>query len=232
MTYNIKAYMQERSVILEPLSPTREWFEQSGGKMAYRCYPLSSANTIGWGIAFPDDISFIWDGERWDFINHVKILSGEKWFRVQDNGTIAFMPYFSLATDEDVTILINPVPNQFSDEWATISMTFSTGFYHDNIATGAHIMKANKIITIPAGTPVAAIIPYSLTKLKDTAIECFDWDEKDFSVYNDDYSRELAKYQHSEDFADFYRKGVNHKNEVIGYHEAKKLNLKTIDREK
>lgn len=232
MSYTIKAYMQDDSVLLEPLSFKREWFDKTLGKMAYVCMPLSSANPIGWGIAFQEDISFIWDGHPYDLPKHVKILSGEKYIRVQENGTLAIQPYFSLSTDQNITMLLNPVPNQFSDEWATISLTFSTGFYHDTITPAITILKPNKIITIKAGTPVAAMLPISLSALNNSKMELYDWDEKDFSVYNQDYSDALAASQYSTEFVNFYRRAFNHKNEKIGKHEVKKLNLTTVKMEK
>ena len=87
MSYLIKAYMEDKSVILEPLKVKRKWFDESNNKIAYRCLSIASANVIGWGLAFPEDISFIWDGETSDFKNHVKILSGEKYICAADNGT-------------------------------------------------------------------------------------------------------------------------------------------------
>lgn len=228
MSYTIKAYMQDDSVLLEPLSFRREWFDKTLGKMAYLCLPLSSANPIGWGIAFQKDISFIWDGEFENFSEHVKILSGEEYIRVQKNRTLAIQPYFSLSTDQNITMLLNPVPNQFSDEWATISLTFSTGFYHDAIIPAITILKANKVITIKAGTPVAAMLPVSLSELNNSKMELYSWDEKDFSVYNQDYTDALATSEYLGKPVNLYRRGFNHKNEKIGKHEIKLLKLKTV----
>ena len=228
MSYTIKAYMQDDSVLLEPLSFRREWFDKTLGKIAYVCLPLSSANPIGWGIAFQKDISFIWDGEFENFSEHVKILSGEEYIRVQKNRTLAILPYFSLSTDQNITMLLNPVPNQFSDEWATISLTFSTGFYHDAIIPAITILKANKVITIKAGTPVAAMLPVSLSELNNSKMEMYSWDEKDFSVYNQDYTDALATSEYTQKPVNLYRRGFNHKNEKNGEHEVKLLKLKTV----
>lgn len=228
MSYEIKAYKYDKEVMTNPLSIKREWFDNSPGKTAYKCLPISSANVVGWGISFPEDISFIWDGQREDFANHVKKISGEKYFRPQDNGTIAFLTDFCIETEENVSIMIMPVPNQFSDSWATISATFSTSFYRDNIQPGIVILKSNEIITIKAGTPIAAFIPISFSQLDNSTLEVKDWDEKDFSNYNDDYADAMGYSMSSLDLAGFYRNAVNHKKEKIGKHEVTYLNLKTI----
>jgi hypothetical protein len=223
--------MEDKSVILEPLKLKRKWFDESSNKMAYRCLSIASANVIGWGLAFPENISFIWDGETSDFQNHVKILSGEKYIRVADNGTIAFNTYFSLSTDKHVTIMVGPVPNQFFESWSTVSATFSTSFYLDHIQAAIVLLKANEIITIKAGTPIAAIIPISLTELNNSKIEVFDYSKKDFTNYNHEYSKCLQNSQKSTKLLNFYKNATNHKNKKIGDHEVKYLNLKTVDGE-
>ena len=231
MSYLIKAYMEDKSVILEPLKVKRKWFDESNNKIAYRCLSIASANVIGWGLAFPEDISFIWDGETSDFKNHVKIFSGEKYICAADNGTISFNTYFSLSTDKHVTIMVSPVPNQFFESWSTVSATFSTSFYLDHIQAAIVLLKANEIITIKAGTPIAAIIPISLTELNNSKIEVFDYSKKDFTNYNDEYSKCLKNSQKSTKLLNFYKNATNHKNKKIGDHEVKYLNLKTVDGE-
>ena len=229
MSYKIKAYMQEESAKLEPLSIKRDFFDKSDNKTAYKCLPISSANVVGWGVSFPEDISFIWDGELDNFIDHVEILSGKNYAVVMENKTISFSTYFSLSTDKNVSVLVMPVSNQFSDEWATVSAVFSTSFYHDTIQPAITILKPNQIITIKAGTPIAAILPISLSSLNDSVVERFDWKEKDFSVYNEDYSNAMKISQSADNLVNFYRNGWNHKKEKIGEHEVKYLNLKTVD---
>jgi hypothetical protein len=231
MSYTIKSYMQEDAAILQPLSVKRDFFDKSDNKSAYKCLPISSANVVGWGISFPEDISFIWGGELENFTQHVKILSGEDYVTVMENKTISFNTYFSLSTEKGVSTFIMPVPNQFSQEWATVSAIFSTSFYHDTIQPAITILQPNKIITIEAGTPVATILPISLSELNGSIVKQFNWNKKDFSVYNEDYSKAIKDSQSAEGLFNFYRNGWNHKKEKIGSHEVKYLDLKTIDGE-
>lgn len=232
MAYSINAYMDDRSVIIEPLSTKRDFFDKSSHKSAYKCLPISSANLVGWGISFSEDISFIWDGEDKNFQEHVKIIFGSQYIDVADNGTISFNTKFSLKTEDQVSIFITPVPNQFSDSWSVISATLSTSFYHDAIRFGVKILKPNELITIPANTPVASILPISFTELNDSVINIFDWSERDFSVYNENYAKAMEDSRYAPELAGFYRNAWNHKKEKIGEHEVKYLNLKTIEGKK
>ena len=65
--------------IIEPLSIKREWMDNTFDAHAYKCFPVGLTNQLGWGISFPEDISFIWDGINNADPNHIKILSGEKY---------------------------------------------------------------------------------------------------------------------------------------------------------
>ena len=52
---------QTRSKI-EQTKVKRDWMDDTLDAHAYKCFPVSMANTIGWSISFLDDIEFIWDG--------------------------------------------------------------------------------------------------------------------------------------------------------------------------
>jgi len=49
---------------LIPASPKREWMDNSNTKYAYRCLPLSIANSYGWDIISPVDFTVQWDGRQ------------------------------------------------------------------------------------------------------------------------------------------------------------------------
>ncbi len=231
MPYKIKAYIMDSSVKIEQLSIKREFFDNFPGKTPYRCLPISSANTVGWGVSFSEDISFIWDGETNNFVNHVKILSGERYIEPRANQTITFRSGFALKTDENITILVTPVPNQFSYSWDVISFTLSTSFYRNQLEPAITILKPNEIITIKAGTPVFRILPISLSELNESIIELNKWENADFSVYNKEYTDEMKKYSNGPELHNFYRNATDHKGNSVGNHEVKFLNLKTIVKE-
>jgi hypothetical protein len=218
--------MKEDGSTIKPLTNKRDFFDNSSDKSAYKCLPITSASVVGWGVSFPEDISFIWDGETDNFPDHVKILSGKKYVEASTNKTLILYSGFAIETDENITTLITPVPNQFTDEWATVSLALSTSFYRSMINFGIVVLKANKVITIKAGTLIANILPVSLSELNNSEVEVYDWQMRDSSVYNDEYSnviKENSKLRNV--LSNFYRNAVNHKKEKIGNHEVKFLNL-------
>jgi hypothetical protein len=81
---------------------------------AYNCFPITLTNGLGWGISFPEDISFIWDGVFDSTSEHIKILSGEKYVSTsRGQATVSFDTGLLFRTDEDTSLLTMPVPNQF-----------------------------------------------------------------------------------------------------------------------
>jgi Family of unknown function (DUF6065) len=232
MPNNIKVYMMDSSVNIEQLKIQRDFFDNFLGETSYKCLPISFANTVGWGISFPEDISFIWDGEEENFVDHVKVLSGEKYFEVRPNKTITFRTGMAIETDENLTTLVTPVPNQFNDGWEVISNVISTSFYRNQLELAIVVLKSNEIITIKANTPIFRILPISLSELNNSSVEVFEWKDKDDSVYNDEYTDEIKKYSEGPKLHNFYKNATNHKGEKIGSHEVDFLNLKTIFRRK
>src|SRR5580692_10244089 len=47
---------------LRPASPERSWMDMSSDRFAYRCIPLSIANSSGWEIALPFGFEAVWYG--------------------------------------------------------------------------------------------------------------------------------------------------------------------------
>jgi len=62
---------------LDQLPLQRDWMDTTFDRHAYQCFPVSLSNRLGWGISYPEDITFIWDGVNDSTDKHVKVLSGE-----------------------------------------------------------------------------------------------------------------------------------------------------------
>ena len=114
----IRAEIEKDSgVKLEPLSIKRKWMDEVSNAHAYNCFPVSLTNGLGWGISFPEDIVFIWDGIDTDKEEgHVKVIKGNKY--VNENrrsATLSLNTFIKFVTDKDITLLTMPVPNLFLD---------------------------------------------------------------------------------------------------------------------
>lgn len=216
---------------IEQISATRPWMDESFDKHAYMCFPMALTNRLGWGISFPEDIVFIWDGIDDTTPNHVKVLKGEQYASPKrGNATLSFESGLIIKTDEDVTMLTMPVPNQFIAGTQCFTTLISTSFYMPEFPLAWKITKANEEITIPAGTPVASILPISLTQLQNDFVMEIDEEPVDHT-----YWEEVKKYGDAAqeknavgDWSKMYRDAVDYNGQEIGRHETKSIKLKTV----
>lgn len=61
----LKAHVLEgHELRIRPASVERPWMDEAGERFAYRCLPLTIANTHGWELLTPTAFSATWDGQN------------------------------------------------------------------------------------------------------------------------------------------------------------------------
>lgn len=215
---------------IEQVPGKREWMDESAAHHAYQCFPITLANTLGWAISFPEDISFIWDGVCDTTPSHVKILEGNKYCSTgRGNATISFHTYLTFKTDENITTLIMPVPNQFNENAQCYTTLISTSFYKSMLPIAWRITKPNVEIKIPAGYPVAVVVPISLTDLQNFEVTV-KRDPKIIKEYDIEIQENLRYWEKQQKLGKFnhlYRNATNSREESVGRHETKSIRLRT-----
>jgi hypothetical protein len=211
---------------IEQLSVKRKWMDDTFDAHAYHCYPVSMANSVGWTLSFPADISFIWDGGQGK--DSVKILEGNEYvYTGRENATLSFYTGLIFQTDENYSLFMYNPQNYFKEEWESMSAVISTSFFRNELPVAIRVKKSNEKITIKAGEPVIAFIPISLTNLQNMQLEFFNGavskERLDKAKSYGDKSQELNK---SGQWTDFYRNAIDEKENKIGNHEVKVLRLK------
>jgi hypothetical protein len=216
---------------ISPMSIKRDWMDETSENHAYRCFPVTQANVVGYSLSCIEDIEFEWDGINDQTPDHVKIFNPERAYSGRGQSSISMDTGLIFRTDEDVSIIaINPV-NYFSDEFETMSYAISTSFYDNPFPLALKARAANKKITIKAGTPVATIIPISLTQLNNTVIKIVDYKDEDRKRVeaNISYGEAAQALNSAGEWTDWYRNAVNEKQESLGSHEVKTLKLSVDD---
>jgi hypothetical protein len=216
---------------IEPMSIKRDWMDLTSENHAYRCFPVTQSNVIGWYLSCSEDIIFTWDGINDQTDQHVKITSPSGSYSGRGQSSISLNTSLVFRTDPDVSIwTIHPV-NYFNDDFETMSSVISTSFYDNPLPLALKAKKANVETIIKAGTPIATIIPISLTHLNNTSIEIVEYKDEDRSRTNSNIAYgEAAQVLHSSgNWTDWYRNAVNEKNESVGSHEVKTLKLYVKD---
>jgi len=228
----IKCYKKTQITLdIAPMSIKRDWMDETPQGHAYRCHPVTSANVIGWNISCPIDVSFIWNGINDTSANNVTILEGEQFTQTgRGQSTVSFNTRFMLRTDSHMSVLtINP-QNYFNPDIEVVSSLISTSFLDTDFPLAIKCKTANKKIVIKAGTPIATIIPISLTSLQNESVEMFNFEPtQEYFEKLRSYGEAAQKINQSGEWTDWYRNAVNEKGETIGSHEVKNLKLSVID---
>ena len=224
---------QDSAINLSPMSIKRDWMDLTDEKHAYRCFPVTQANMVGWNLFSDKDIEFIWNGITSTSSENVQILNGKEFsYTGRGQSTISFNTGLTFKTDENISLLtINPV-NYFNDDFETMSSVVSTSWMDNDFPLAIRARSANKNILIKAGTPLATIIPVSLTQMDNTSIEIVDYIDIDNKRQeaNKSYGDAAQKMNKSGKWTDWYRDAINEKGESLGKHETKVLRLSVIDK--
>lgn len=226
--YEIDVYaVTDNPGILAPLPINRKWMDDLPFEGVYRCFPMGLANQMGYGISFPEDISFEWNGTYDGEKGGIKVYSGHRWIHKHRGwATLAISTGLKFRTPQDVSMLAYPIPNEFYDGFQVYTALLSTSFFKGAWEITLRITEPNKIITIPANTPIGAIMPISLgalngstITLKETTQEVlFDFPTmKQIKTVDDNTKHGRG--------TGLYRKGVDHNGVKYGEHEVSKIDL-------
>lgn len=220
---------------LDQIQMKRDWMDLTFDRHAYHCFPMSLANRLGWGISFPEDITFIWDGINDSTPDHVKVLSGEKYVHSnRGNRTISFNTGIHFHTDKNLSLLTMPVPNQFIPGAQCITTVVSTSVLETDFPIAWMITVPNIEITIPAGTPIAAILPISLKDIQSYDVVVKNempaiWRTKEWGERMSGRSEASMARNSVGDWTHFYRDAIDHTGESVGEHESKKIVMKVTN---
>lgn len=216
---------------IEQTRVQRDWMDNTIDRHAYKCFPVSLVNSIGFSISFLDDIEFVWDGISDTSPNHVKILQGKELCSTdRGNATISFHSDMIFKTDKNVSMLSIVPPNFFIDGAMPFTSLMSTSFYDETLPIAWRITRPNTNILIPAGTPVITLIPISLGELSNFELNVYDKEENpEEYIKKENKMKEWKRITDMGKWTNFYRDAVDYQGNKIGEHEVKSLVLKVND---
>ena len=215
-----KANHEKKAAKIRPLTIRRDWMY----KDTYNCHPINFANTLGYGVYFEDDISFIWDGNRAH--GAVPILGKEHVWYGRGEGTVSFVTNLIIKTDENTSLLTMPVPNEFIDGANVISTVLSTSLFTGVFSVVWKLEKPDTEYFIPAGTNIACILPVSIAQFQNSTINMIEG-QAPFERIQDSpsYIAALAELNNQGIRPRMYKKGIDHNGNIIGKHEVDELIL-------
>jgi len=218
---------------LSQLTMKRDWMDKTFDGHAYRCFPLSLANQIGWGFSFPEDITVIWDGNDSEQGDHIKVLNGHRYVDVKrGTATLTINIGWFFKTEQDVSLLFYSPPNLVIDGATALTNIISTSFWDSPIPVSWKITRPNVEITFKANEPIIAMMPISLSGLNNSTLYLNDniYVVNEYHQKLHDYAKVIIENNQIPKWSDFYRNATDQFGNSIGSHEVKKIKLYTEDK--
>ena len=234
--YNISVEKMHGALFdVAPMSIKRDWMDSTSEGHAYRCFPVTQSNVVGWSLFCNQDIEFLWNGINDQSPDTVEIITApDGAYSGRGQSSVSFHTGLIFRTDENVSLFtINPV-NYFNEDFETMSNLISTSFYDNPLPLAIKSKTPNKKVVIKSGTPLATIIPISLSDLNNTSIDVVEYKDEDRSRINSNmaYGEAAQVVNSSGQWTDWYRDAVDENGESKGSHEVKVLRLSVTDNTK
>ena len=223
--YNVDVYthrVTQPKAKLRTLSVNRDWMHP----MTYNCSPVTLVNMFGYGVYFDQDVSFVWDGDR---ATPARALAGQDFiWEGRGEGTVSFTTGLVFKTDENVSMMTLPVPNEYIHGCTVVSTVLSTSFFTGDypIVLKIHDEMIGKEITIPAGTNIACIVPISVSQFQGTKITMHESVSPITSIHdNIEYLKALDVLNKQGIRPRWYKKAIDHLGNKIGNHEIDRFDF-------
>jgi len=112
-------YMEAAPQII-PGNPERAWMDEFQSRFPYRCLPLTMANSTGWEILSPTDITISWNGGKaqsdvlitYDNADDNRFHFAESHF---SHGVVTFYTGYLFRTPPNVALWVGGAPNHIKD---------------------------------------------------------------------------------------------------------------------
>lgn len=153
--------------------------DSTPGKYAYRCIPLSSANTMGWEILNPVDVELRWSGKDDGDQIDVKAAANDPFAPHPHfgSGTVTWYLPFLFRTPPEYGLMITGPANHDKQYITPLDAFVRTDWIPFPFTMNWRITTPNETIRFAAGEPVCRILPYPLELLNDMQVEIRDMTE-------------------------------------------------------
>lgn len=178
IAYVIPGVKRDVSKTIRPCKPSRNWMDNTPGQYAYRCIPLSSANTMGWEILNPVDVEMLWTGfENGD---EIQVKSEPDPFAPQPHfgsGTVTWYLPFLFRTPPQYGLMITGPVNHDKQHIVPLDAFVRTDWVPFPFTMNWRITTPEETIRFAAGEPICRVLPYPLELLNNMEIELHDMQE-------------------------------------------------------
>jgi len=177
--YVIPGVTKDVTQCIRPCKVTRDWMDDTPARYAYRCIPLTAANSMGWEILNPVDVDMSWTGkEQGDQLN-IRPSRPDP-FAPQPHfgsGTVTWYIPFLFRTPPEYGLLVTGPANQDKSAITPLDAFIRTDWLPFPFTMNWRFTAANQDVTFKAGEPICRIVPYPIALLQEMELEIHDLNE-------------------------------------------------------
>lgn len=157
MNVVLEAYaINNRPQTLVPAPPKRDWMDGFTDHHAYRCLPLAIANTYGWQLILPVDVTAEWNGG--DAKEDLTVTCAHPHQAVSNfrNGVLTFDVGYIFRTTVGYHLLVTGPTNTFKDGIAPMTAVVETDWLPYTFTVNYRFTRPGRV-TWQAGEPYAQL---------------------------------------------------------------------------
>jgi hypothetical protein len=162
--------------LIRPAKARRDWMDRTPASYAYRCTPLSAANTMGWEILNPVNCEFRWNGltpSQQVFVWREKELKfGPK--SHFGSGVVTWELPFLFRTPPEYGIAVTGPGNHDKQHIAPLDGFIRSDWLPFPFTMNWRITSPDQTIRFAEGEPIARVFPYPLALLDEMEMELHD----------------------------------------------------------
>jgi hypothetical protein len=141
---------------IRPCKVTRDWMDATPARYAYRCIPLTAANSMGWEILNPVDVDMSWTGtEAGDQLN-INAASQDPFSPRPHfgSGTVTWYVPFLFRTPPDYGLIVMGPANQDKQGIVPLDAFIRTDWLPFPFTMNWRFTQANHTVSFKAGEPI------------------------------------------------------------------------------
>lgn len=159
--------------VIRPGVVRRAWMDESPSRFAYRCLPLTIANTFGWELLSPTTFEATWNGGMLQSDIAVTVLSGDPEVVTSHFGTgvLTFHTGYLFRTDAGISLMAMGPPNSPKDSISALAGVIETSWAPYPFTMNWRFTRPNVTVRFEEGEPFCFIVPVSIGLLEATRPE-------------------------------------------------------------